>query len=126
MPDPVALRSWGRLTGVLSALLKTRIPGGQHSSDVIRQRKQRPHGNQRPTTRRPPVGASAKVRYQSGYRALPAVRQPDDDQLRSASRAPVADRKGAAIKRMVRVNYRDPSDSPIKLRGIARCSATPR
>lgn len=92
------------------------MPGGQHSADVIRQGLERAHRNVRRTTRdrRPIVRRRQVGRRRTGYRALPPIGQPDDDQSGPAPRAPITDRIAAPIKRMLRVNDTDLSDSPIK------------
>jgi hypothetical protein len=92
------------------------MPGGQHSADVIRQGQERAHRNVRLTTRgrRPIIRRRRGARGRAGYRALPPVGQPDEDQSGPAPRTPIADRVAAPIKRMLRVNDTDLSDSPIK------------
>ncbi len=114
------------LVGVSSGL-ELPISRRQHGPDVIRQWQKRPHRNVRVATRprRPTIGRHCEIRCGSEYRALPAVRQPDNDQLRPASRPAIADRKAAAIQGMMRVNDLDLSDSPIKFCGITTCSAIP-
>ena len=110
-----------------AAVFENRIPGGEHSTHVIRQRQKRAHRNVRMTTRccRLTVGCRCKDRGGPGDCALPAVRQPDDDQPWPSPRASVADRKAIAIQGMMRVNDPDLSDSTVKRCGISECSVTP-
>jgi hypothetical protein len=105
------------------------MSGGEHSTDVIRQRQQRAHRNVHQTTRnccRQIVGRRCRSRRRSRYPSFPAIWQLNDDQPRSPSRASTADRKALAIKRMVRINHPHLSDSPVKRCGITKCSVMPR
>ena len=105
------------------------MPGGEHSTDVIRQRQQRAHRNVRLTTRsgrRQIIGCRFQSRRRPGYSTFPAIRQSDDNHPRSPPRAAVADRKALAIQGMVRISHPYLSDSPVKRCGIPKCSATPK
>ena len=57
---------------------------------------------------------------------FPAIRQPNNDQPRTPSRAAITDRKALAIKRMMRINDPDLSDLPVKRCGITKCSVIQR
>ena len=103
------------------------MSGGEHSTDVIRQRQQRAHRNVRLTTRscrRQIVGCRYQSRRRPRYSTLPAIRQPDDNHPWSPPRAPVTDRKALAIQGMVRISHPYLSDSSVKRCGIPKCSAT--
>jgi hypothetical protein len=104
------------------------MSGGEHSTDVIRQRQQRAHRNVHLTTRscrRQIVGCRYRSRRRPGYSSFPAIWQPNDDQPRSPPRASTADRKALAVKGMVRINHPYLSDSPVKRCGIPKCSVIP-
>jgi len=93
--------------------------------DVIRQGQKRAHRNVCQTTRsrHQIFGRWREGGGCTGDRALPPVRQPDDDQRWPSSGASFAHRKAAAIQRMMRVNDPDLSDSPVKRCGAYKCPA---
>jgi hypothetical protein len=108
-----------------AADFEIRISGGEHGADVIRQGQKRAHRNLSQTTcsRHHIFGRQRSGNGGAGDCPLPSVRQPDDDQPRPTSRASFADRKAAAIQRMMRVNDLDLRDSPVNRCGIYKCPA---
>ena len=125
--DPVRLGR-GLIVVSCAAAFEIRMPGGEHSSHVIRQRQKRAHRNVCLTTRWrcPIVGCRCNSRGRTRDCALTPVRQPDDDQRRSPPRPSVADRKALAIQGMMRINDPDLSNSSVKRCGISKRSAMPR
>jgi hypothetical protein len=103
------------------------MSGGEHSTDVIRQRQKRAHRNVRLMTRRCRrhiVGHRCWSRRRPGYPSFPAVRQSDDDHPRSPARPSVADREALAVEGMMRISHPYLSDSSVKRCGIQKCSVT--
>ena len=98
------------------------MTGGEHGANVIRQLQTRTHRN----VQAPLCGRSGSRQTRSQIRgrtpdcAFPPVRQPHNDQTRTAARAAIADRQATAIKRVMRINDPDLSDSPVNICGIMR------
>ena len=98
------------------------MTGGEHGADVIRQRQKCAHRNvQAPVCGRSGVfQIRSQIRGRTQDRTFPPVRQPHNDQTRTTSRTAITDGKATAIKRVMRVNDPDLSDSPVNICGIMR------
>ena len=94
----------------------------EHGPDVIRQRQKCAHRN----VHGPVCGRSRSLETDSQVcrrtldRPFSPVRQPHNNQTRPTPRPAVNDRETAAVKRVMRVNDPDLSDSAAYISGIMR------